>query len=110
MQKWMSQVRKGVVELWVMGALARGETYGYELFRQMSGRVGAGVNSSTVYLILSRLTRQGLVIAREGSSPTGPERRYFRLTPSGAARLKKMKDAWKEVERSTDAVLRGGQE
>jgi PadR family transcriptional regulator PadR len=110
MQTWMSQIRKGVIELWLMATLARGERYGYELFQQLSGRVGEGVSDSTVYLILARLTREGWVTVRTGSSPAGPQRRYFRLTTLGAARLKKMKEYWKEVERETDAILRGGQD
>ena len=75
----------------------------------MSGRVGQQVGDSTVYAVLTRLTRQGCVSARMGSSPAGPKRRYYRLTPPGEARLKKMKECWKEVARETDAILRGGQ-
>ncbi len=110
MQTWMSQVRKGVIELWLMATLARGEMYGYELFQRLSGRVGQGVSDSTIYPILARLTREGWVKVRTGSSPAGPPRRYYRLTTLGAARLKEMKAYWKEVERETDAILQGGQD
>ncbi len=78
MQRWMSQVRKGVIELWLMAILARGEAYGYEVFQQLSGKVGEGIGESTVYPILARLTREGWAEVRKGSSPAGPQRRYFR--------------------------------
>jgi PadR family transcriptional regulator PadR len=102
----MSQVKKGMIELWLMAVLGREEKYGYELFQQLSGRVGQGVGESTVYPVLARLTRGGWVSVRTGSSPAGPARRYYRLTTQGAARLKKMKEYWKEVERETDTILR----
>lgn len=107
MEAWMTQVRKGLIEFWLMAALGRGEMYGYELFRQLSRWAGQGVSHRTVYPILTRLMRQGWVSARKRSSPAGPPRRYLRLTASGAARLKKMKEYWKEVQRETDAILRG---
>jgi PadR family transcriptional regulator PadR len=106
-QTWMTQIRKGVIELWLMAGLSRGEMYGYEIFQQLSGRVGQGVSSRTVYPILTRLRREDLISGRMGSSPAGPKRRYFRLTARGEARLKKMKENWKEVARETDAVLSG---
>ncbi|MGO8702505.1 MAG: PadR family transcriptional regulator [Candidatus Brocadiia bacterium] len=106
MQRWMSQVRKGVIELWLMAILARGEAYGYEVFQQLSGKVGEGIGESTVYPILARLTREGWAEVRKGSSPAGPQRRYFRLTPQGEARLKRMKQFWKELQRESDEILR----
>jgi len=110
MEEWMTQVRKGLIEFWLMASLGRGEMYGYEIFQQLSGRVGQRVSHRTVYPILTRLMRQGWVSARKRSSLAGPPRRYLRLTAPGAARLKKMKEYWKEVHRETDAILRGGQE
>jgi len=106
MQMWMSQVRKGVIELWLMAILGRGEAYGYEIFQQLSGKVGQGISESTVYPILARLTREGWAEVRKGSSPTGPQRRYFRLTPQGQTRLKRMKQFWKELERESGEILR----
>jgi PadR family transcriptional regulator PadR len=106
MQMWMSQVRKGVVELWLMAILARGETYGYELFQNLSGKIGEGISEGTVYPVLARLTREGWVEIRKGSSPIGPSRRYFRLTPQGEARLKRMKQFWKALQQESDEILR----
>jgi len=102
MQMWMAQVRKGLVEFWLMAALGRGEKYGYELFQQLP----AQVRSSGVYAILTRLTREGYVSIRMGASPAGPSRRYLRLTSKGEARLKRMTAYWMELQRLTEAALR----
>lgn len=102
MQTWMSQVRKGVIEFWVMAALGSGEKYGYELFQQLPGQA----KSAAIYSILARLTREGQVSVRKGSSPAGPPRRYYRLTPKGTAQLKRMTAYWMELQRQTEAILR----
>ena len=102
MQTWMSQVKKGVIEFWLMAALGRGEKYGYELFQQLPGQAGKGA----LYSILTRLEREGHVSVRTGASPAGPPRRYYRLTPKGAARLKKMTAYWRELQQVSEKILR----
>ncbi len=104
MQTWMAQVRKGIIEFWLMAALGRGEKYGYELSQHLPGQV----RQRAIYSILARLTRDGHVSLRKGSSPAGPTRRYYRLTPKGAARLKSMTAYWMELQRQTEALLHRG--
>jgi PadR family transcriptional regulator PadR len=99
-------MRKGVVELWLMAILRRGEAYGYEIFQNLSGLVGEGIGESTVYQILARFANEGWAQAREGGSPAGPARRYFRLTSSGEARLKRMKQFWMALQQESDQILR----
>jgi PadR family transcriptional regulator, regulatory protein PadR len=110
MQTWMTQVRKGVIELWLMATLDNRESYGYELVQQLSAKGGEDINESAVYPILARLTREGWVTVRVVRSPAGPPRRYYSLTPLGEARLKQMKEYWKHLQQTSDAVLHGGQE
>ena len=104
MEKWMSQVKKGLIEFWLMGALGRGEKYGYEIFQQLPGQAGKGA----LYSILARLEREGYVRVRTGKSPAGPPRRYYQLTPQGTARLKKMTAYWGELQRVSETILRQG--
>jgi len=75
-------VRKGVLELCILNALAKDERYGYE----SSGLVaipGLGVTEGTLYPLLSRLRVQNLISARLEESPEGPARKYYALTPQG---------------------------
>ena len=78
------------VELVVLGLLAEEPMHGYDLlerFRSRSMGFWVEVGKASVYQALSRLEKRGLVVgkAREGSE--GPDRRVFRITRSGRARL-----------------------
>jgi len=110
MRAWIAQVRKGLVELCIMAALRKGEAYGYELLQALGNAEGLAITESTVYPILSRLTREGCVRVRAAPSPAGPPRRYYRLTPLGLARLRQMEEYWKDIEESTNSLIEGGSE
>ncbi len=74
---WETQVRKGVVELAALATLARGESYGYRVVEQLRGLRGLErISESTVYPLLTRLAREGLLAVRAEPSPAGPVRRY----------------------------------
>lgn len=84
--RWLAQLRKGVVELIVLRLLARdGELHGYAIVREIQtlGRLVAG--ESTVYPVLKRLEADRLVTSRWVESQTGPPRKYYRISETGAA-------------------------
>ena len=110
MRSWVAQVRKGLVELSVMGVLRQGEAYGYQLLQKLADVPGLAITESTVYPILSRLTKEGWVWVRAASSPAGPPRRYYRLTPLGKARLLQMEAYWRDIQHATNALLNGENE
>jgi PadR family transcriptional regulator PadR len=107
MQRWVSQLKKGLVELGVMAALGEDEAYGYQIVRRLSGVDGLAVSESTVYPILARLTKEGLVTVRTAASPSGPPRRYYRLTAQGQSRLAEMQGHWTSVRSSMERLLTG---
>jgi PadR family transcriptional regulator PadR len=80
---WTVQVRKGLLELCVLDALAGRERYGYELVKTLVEIPGLGVTEGTLYPLLSRLRLQGLVTARLEESSEGPARKYYSLTRDG---------------------------
>jgi len=80
---WVVQVRKGLLELCILNALAEKERYGYELVKTLVQIPGLGMTEGTLYPLLSRLRIQGLVTARLEESPEGPARKYYSLTPEG---------------------------
>lgn len=107
MQSWVTQLRKGLVELCVMAVLRDGEAYGYEILQRLSAAAGLAITESTVYPILSRLAGEGMLTVRAAPSPSGPPRRYYRLTPQGRARLREMVAGWKELSSAVDALVQG---
>jgi PadR family transcriptional regulator, regulatory protein PadR len=106
LESWMVQFRKGLVEMCVLSAVASaGEAYGYQVLQGLSGVKGLELGESTVYPVLSRLSRQGLLSVRSGQSPNGPPRRYYRLTPLGMQRRAEMQKVWVDVSQSLHEIV-----
>jgi PadR family transcriptional regulator PadR len=108
MDRWETQVRKGVVELAVLATIARGETYGYRIVEQLREAAGLEFTESTVYPVLTRLARDGAVAVRTEPSPAGPARRYYRLTADGRGQFLRMAERWGNVSRSLSHLLEEG--
>ena len=107
LQLWITQLRKGLVELCAMASLAEGEAYGYQIVERLGQVGGMTVTESTVYPLLARLGRDGLLSVRTAASPSGPPRRYYRLTEAGQKRLKDMAGHWQIIEQSVHNLLKG---
>jgi PadR family transcriptional regulator, regulatory protein PadR len=81
--KRITQLRKGILELAVMGVLFHERHYGYSLVRVLSQGDTGSLKEGTVYPILARLDRDGLVRSEWVESDQGPPRKYYSLTPDG---------------------------
>jgi DNA-binding PadR family transcriptional regulator len=80
------------VELVVLGLLAEEPMHGYDLlerFRARSMGFWVEIGKASVYQALARLESRGLVAGKDQGGITGPDRRVFRITRSGRARLSK---------------------
>ena len=108
MPDWETQLRKGLIELVVMGSLRGREAYGYQLLEELNRLPGLELSESTVYPVLARLAREKLLSLRSAPSPAGPPRRYYRLTAEGSRRLGEMATLWKAVTNSVANVVEGG--
>jgi PadR family transcriptional regulator, regulatory protein PadR len=107
MNLWETQLRKGVVELAVLAAIAQGETYGYRIVEQLQRLDGLDFTESTVYPVLARLARDRFLAIRTEPSPAGPTRRYYRLTVEGQRRFRRMAESWKTMTQSLSRLLEG---
>jgi len=87
---WTVQVRKGVLELCILEALAGGERYGYELVKRLVAVPGVQVAEGSIYPLLSRLKKQGFVKTRLVESSEGPARKYYALTAEGRRQAEAM--------------------
>ena len=79
----ITQLRKGILELAVMGVLYHERHYGYSLVRVLCERGSISLKEGTIYPILARLDRDGLVRSGWVESDQGPPRKYYALTASG---------------------------
>ena len=80
---WTVQVRKGLIELCILNALAEDERYGYDLVKKLVDIPGLGVTEGTIYPLLSRLRVAGLITSRLEESSSGPARKYYSLSKEG---------------------------
>ena len=110
MRSWIAQMRKGLVELCVLAVLREREAYGYEVLQRLAEADSLAFGESTVYPVLARLAQDGMLRVRVASSPSGPPRRYYRLTPLGAARLRGMLSYWNEIETEIAKLTKGDSE
>lgn len=103
-----SQFRKGVVELAILALLHRGEAYGVEIVESLSAHPGLAISAGTVYPLLSRLKKAGVIDSVWRESPVGPPRKYYRLTPQGEIEFSAMAKAWDGVAAAMGTLLDEG--
>ncbi|WP_055601918.1 PadR family transcriptional regulator [Streptomyces aureus] len=100
-----SQLRKGVLEYCVLALLRNEPKYGVELVAELSAVSVMTTSQGTIYPLLSRLRREGLVATELRDSPSGPPRRYYTLTRVGRASLTEFAHAWPLFRDAVDHFL-----
>jgi PadR family transcriptional regulator PadR len=103
--RWEAQLRKGCLEMAILGSLWSGRLYGLEILRALERRPSLGLAEGTLYLILARLRADGLLMAEWVDAGTGHPRKYYWLTPAGRARLRRMARFWGRFSADLGAVL-----
>ena len=104
----ISQLRRGVLEFCVLALLRDGERYGFELVRALADAGGLVTTEGTLYPLLARLRRDGVVETTWRESSSGPPRRYYRLTPAGHEALSAFSAEWARFRTSVDTMLDTG--
>jgi len=89
----MGKSRLGEFEHQVLLAMLQlgGEAYSVPIVLELEERTGREVSQSSVFIVLQRLEKKGLLSSRidEKTKPqTGRVRRYFQLTPTAMKRLR----------------------
>ena len=98
-------VRKGLLEFAVLQVIAGAKLYVAEMLRRLSDTEFA-TQEGTLYPLLSRLRREGLVDYEWQESDAGPPRKYYRLTEPGRHALEELQGYWSHL---NDTLTRLGQ-
>jgi PadR family transcriptional regulator PadR len=101
---WTTQLRKGLLELCILNVVGRRRVYGYDVVRQLRDIDALVVGEGTIYPILSRLKRDGLVKTSLEESPAGPARKYYELTKRGEQLLAEMNAYWDVLTNGIDRL------
>ena len=105
----LAQMRKGTLQYCVLALLAREERYGFDLVRALGNVDGMVTTEGTIYPLLGRLRRDGLVETTWRESPSGPPRRYYRLTAAGHAALDAFTREWSRFRDAVDQFVERGE-
>jgi len=96
LENWREQLRRGGLDLAILLCVAPGPRYGLEIIRHLEESTDLVVTEGTIYPILARLTRDGLLRA-EWTAEKGPHpRKYYRLTERGRTALDEMLAHWQD--------------
>ena len=98
-----AQFKKGVLELIVLAAVEQKDMYGYELVAEVSKVVN--VKEGTIYPLLVRLEKKGIITSEMQPSPLGPSRKYYSITPDGVEYLNEFKTNWKQISQSVNQIF-----
>ena len=101
-----SQMLKGTLEGCILAIISKDETYGYEISRQL-GEYGFGsIAEGTIYPLLLRLEKNGLVTAVYRQSDLGPKRKYYSLTDNGKTELGQFAENYRELSAAVERLFR----
>lgn len=89
-----SQFRRGILDTCVLAVLERGESYGYQMVKDISQFIE--ITESTLYPILKRLESGGLV-TKCSREHNGRLRKYYSITPEGRNRVTELLEEWEQI-------------
>lgn len=92
----------------MLALLRDGAAYGFDIARHLTRDGVLMASEGTLYPLLSRLRKAGLVDTTWQESTSGPPRRYYELTDSGARALEDFTATWQPFRDAVDAALSEG--
>jgi PadR family transcriptional regulator PadR len=89
-------IRKGLLEFLILKIVSADKVYVAEILKRLGGTEFA-TREGTLYPLLSKMRRDGLVDYEWQESEAGPPRKYYKLTARGKSQLSELNDYWKEI-------------
>ena len=98
------QMRKGILEFCILHIISRGEVYASDMLEELTS-AKIMVVEGTLYPLLTRLRKAGLVDYKWVESSSGPPRKYYTLTDEGNGFLNGLDQTWSELVNSTKKII-----
>jgi PadR family transcriptional regulator PadR len=83
LENWEAQMRRGWLEVAILATLWPGRLYGLEIIRALATNSDLVIAEGTIYPVLARLLKSGLVNAEWVESLSGHPRKYYKLSAVG---------------------------
>lgn len=96
---------RGVLDLCLLAVIEEGPAYGYEMTKRLRARGLSIVGEGSIYPLLGRLEREGLVETYRAASDGGPPRKYYRPSRDGRQALAAGVSEWRAARDAVDALL-----
>lgn len=100
-----TELLRGVLDLCLLAVMDEGPAYGYEMTKRLRARGLSIVGEGSIYPLLGRLEREGLVETYRAASDGGPPRKYYRPSREGQRALVAGVSEWRAARDAVDAVL-----
>lgn len=89
-----SQLRRGILDACVLAVLEKGESYGYQLIKDLNAFID--ITESTLYPILKRLEQTNMLYVYTVEH-NGRLRKYYRITDEGRSKIDSLLSEWEEI-------------
>ena len=100
-----SAIRKGLLEFLILKIVSSDKVYVADMLDRLSDTEFA-TQEGTLYPLLSKMRREGLVDYEWQESDAGPPRKYYDLTTKGKAQLAELNDYWKAINATVNQLGR----
>jgi PadR family transcriptional regulator, regulatory protein PadR len=102
-----SQLLKGILDGCVLAVIETEPVYGYELSKKLQDFGLSDVSEGTIYPVLLRLQKNGLIKGEMQPSDSGPNRKYYHLTEEGKESLDVIVAEWKQMVEPVNSLFKG---
>jgi PadR family transcriptional regulator PadR len=93
-EKWNSQLRKGILDFIILLYLSKKEYYGYELISKIKDSLDLSLSEGTIYPLLNRLNHEKLINSKWVEMERGIPRKYYSISEDGLDTLALMRKEW----------------
>ncbi|HEX7137367.1 MAG TPA: PadR family transcriptional regulator [Vicinamibacterales bacterium] len=104
-QERFSAIRKGLLEFLILKIIASDKVYVADMLQRLD-RTEFATQEGTLYPLLSKMRREGLVDYEWQESDAGPPRKYYELTARGKAQLAELNAYWKDINTTVNQLGR----
>lgn len=104
-----SDVIRGYNDTFLLSLLAEGDSYGYDLSRQIKELTHGNyiIKETTMYSAFTRLKKKGYILSYPGTVTQGKNRTYYSITPEGRSYLKEKQKEWRITKLVVDQLVGG---
>lgn len=89
-------LRKGLLEFLILAIVSSSKVYAADILQRL-GATDFATQEGTLYPLLSKMRREGLLDYEWQESEFGPPRKYYQLTETGQKQLTDFRDYWQSL-------------